>query len=657
MHRVLVMPACETPCASCVACRPGGRTAALDDVLAHAALPELLLGGGDATAWPPLQALLAANARRDAPQRIWVEAPAVAFTPEVLAALAKGGAHGVLVQIEGVGEKLLRAMRAGDGEQVIAAAEALGLETQARICARPKTFPMVAPLARRLAPRRVWLELVRQNWGEAPVPMWPSTISQLLLACPTLNFSGHRMVDRGYLPPCTLPHVWETRPTAFRTTLRAEGDAAPNRALPACDACALRTQCRWSDRDALTPEEQSAARPIVGERLPWDRPRTTQQPVPLATVRKRPKPDVICVTPWTDMEVVDPDGRVRQCCSTWTAGDRGNVIGASLAAVWNGPGYQAARRQMSRAALDDLCLPICSRLHDEKYAERELRIQDGSATFVLNQLLMAEDIAERREIVRSKPLRLAICPSTYCNYNCIMCDHGRTPRRELPEQIWDELPELLPTLQSLTLLGGEPLANPLAMKFLRAFDVAKYPDCAVDFVTNGALLTDKALEHLRRCTLGDVTMSLNAGTPEVYERVQRGIAFDKVLANLDGLLRFRDGHHRWFGITVSFVVQPAAAHTLIEFGELAHARNLRVRLMALNPENHEGLDFYLDDDAVAGVLGHVDRFIAWAGRVRPEWLPEIRAARSAVVEEAARRRLEAAHAARAAQPGHLPIVR
>ena len=365
--------------------------------------------------------------------------------------------------------------------------------------------------------------------------------------------------------------------------------------------------------------------------------RTTQMQVPAAIVAKRRAPSVICTTPWTTMEVVDPDGMVRQCCSTWTVGTRGNVHGSTLGAIWNGPGYQLARRQMLGADHGALCHPICSRLHDRKYAEDGFRIQTGSERFVANQLQIAEDVAERREIVRSKPLRLALCPSTYCNYDCIMCDLGRTPRRELPESIWEELPELLPTLQTLTMLGGEPLANPSTMRFLREFDVAKYPDCAIDFVTNGSLLTESVLARMQRCTLGDVTISFNAGTPEVYERVQRGIAMSRVIENLDALIRFRARHHRWFGITLSFVVQPASAHTLVQFGELAHARNLRIRLMALNPENHEGLDFYPDADVVARVLRDVDVFESWARRVRPEWLGEIRATRAAVAAEAAAR--------------------
>ena len=117
------------------------------------------------------------------------------------------------------------------------------------------------------------------------------------------------------------------------------------------------------------------------------------------------------------MEIVDPDGRVRQFCSTWTVGDRGNLHGTSLPAVWNGPGYQTARRAMAGKSLSDLCQPICSRLYDEKFAERHFRIQSGSDAFVKNQLLLAEEIADRREVLTANPLKIAICPSTYCNYD------------------------------------------------------------------------------------------------------------------------------------------------------------------------------------------------------------------------------------------------
>ncbi len=635
MHRIAVSPGCATPCASCLGCWPGRSVPTLEQVLAHHDKPELLLGGGDATRWPALRQLLATNAGRERPQRVWLEAPAAALDRATLEGLARLGLAGVLVQIEGYGAEMLRALRAGDGERAIADAEALGLETHARIVVRPKTFAIVAPLARKLAPRVVWLEILREDWGEAPVPMPVATIAKLLRISPNVHFSAHRASDRSYLPPCALPEVWEQRPVAWRTTL---SEGAPNETFAACARCGLRERCRFSDASALDDEARAAIAPIAEGPLPWERPRVVHRPVPTAIARLRPAgEEVVCTTPWTTMEVVDPDGKVRQCCSTWTRGDRGCVHGSSLREIWNGAGYQAARRAMARRTHDELCLPICSRLYDGKFSERALTIQAGSERFVDNQLLMAEEIARRAEIVRSKPLRLALCPSTYCNYDCIMCDLGRTPRREVPESIWQEVEELLPTLQTVTLLGGEPLANPSTMRFLQSIDVAKTPDVAIDFVTNGSLLGEKTLRRMSRCTLGDVTISLNAGTPEAYERVQRGVSLAEVHRNIDDLIEFRRRHHRWFGVTLSFVVQPAASHTLVDFGEFARSRDVRIRLMALNPAQHEGLDFYGDEATVRRVLDDVDRFAAYAQRVRPEWLPEILAVRSGVLGEAAER--------------------
>src|SRR4051794_13274940 len=116
-QRLIVSAACATRCPSCAGCHPDAPEATLDDARALAGVSDLFLGGGDATRWPHLATLLAENAARPAPQRIWIEAPAASFTPAVLASLAKAGAHGIRVQIEGVGPKMTRLMGVGDGEQ------------------------------------------------------------------------------------------------------------------------------------------------------------------------------------------------------------------------------------------------------------------------------------------------------------------------------------------------------------------------------------------------------------------------------------------------------------------------------------------------------------------------------------------------------------
>ncbi|MFV8750231.1 radical SAM protein [Nannocystaceae bacterium ST9] len=354
------------------------------------------------------------------------------------------------------------------------------------------------------------------------------------------------------------------------------------------------------------------------------------------SVARRLRPPLVCIQPWVQMEIVDPSGLVYQCCSEWTKGHRGGFPRRSLLELWNGAEYQAARRAMVED-VDSLCRSICPRLEDRKFAEASFRVSPGAPRFVHNQLRLAEDIALAREEVQARPIQLALCPSTYCNYDCIMCTYGRTPRRDMPDEIWAQVGELLPTLRTLGLLGGEPLANASAMDFLRRWNRDEYPDARVDLVTNGALLGERALKHLGRCRFGSITVSLNAGTPEVYEQVQRGLALEVVLANIDALREHRRGLGDEFRLTLSFVAMPHNIETLQAFGLLAHERDLPIRLLPLTLGGVAELDFYADPDQVARVLGHVRDFRSWVEKVRPAWLSEVRGLEAAIVGEASTR--------------------
>jgi len=349
--------------------------------------------------------------------------------------------------------------------------------------------------------------------------------------------------------------------------------------------------------------------------------------------------EVICTKPWTTMQVADPDGRVHQCCSEWTFGDRGNLNERTLLDIWNGPEYQAARAMML-GDTDSLCRPICPRLYDKKLSQSEFSIRHGSPAFVRNQLTIAEDISLGRTEVEGRPTNLTVCPSTYCNYDCIMCTHGRSVRRDLPESIWGQLEALLPTLSVLGLLGGEPLANPHCVSFLQAFDRTQYPDATVDLTTNGSLLTEKVLARMDGCHLGSVVISLNAGVDEVYQKVMRGLDLAEVLGNLDALLRYRSDQTYNFNIELSFVVQPANAHTLIEFGQLARSRDLDIRLLPLTLGGVQELDYYGDPTQVESILEQLDAFVRWIEAEVPsdrraQWIRETEAVRTANLEKAA----------------------
>ena len=634
-RRVGVTYRCERPCPSCILCRADGVPATLDEVLAHGDADSIILGGGDATAWAPLDDFLKANREREKPQEIWVEAPARALDSTTLDRLQQGGVKGVRVQIEGFGKEMCQALGVGDPEAVVSDLRARGMDFDVRLCVRPKTFGIIGPVANLVRPEAVWLEISRTNWSGPPLRMKPEAVDKVLNEHVNVAFSTYRDRDIGYLPPCTLPKVFEHNPAVWRAALGPRSE--PNDVLPTCATCALNRQCHWKDPEALSPESIAALVPI---RNAMPEHTAVYLPVPPAIVKKRTGKPVICTEPWTTMEIADPSGNIHQCGGNWTDLLCGNIHQGSLARTWNGTQYQKARRMMAERELKGLCSPICVHLHDQRLGEDRFKIRDGAKAFVDNQLLALEDIAERREVVRARPLHLTLSPSSYCNYNCLFCDHGRSARRDMPEAVWDELHELLPTLKTLTVLGGEPFANQKVQEFLVDFDIERAPDVRLDFFTNGSLLTEKYLTRIKRAPIGEITVSLNSGTADVYEKIERpkhGGGFEVVLENIDALVRLRARYPFWFGITLSLIVQRDNAHTLLAFGEIARSRNLHIRLVGLNVQGWESLNFYKNPDDVAMVMGHLDAFGAWAQKVRPDWMHQVQGARGAILGEAQRR--------------------
>lgn len=648
-HRIEVVGSCARPCPACEHC--DGYTSTTVDGLLAVECDEFALGGGDATAWPQLDDFLAANAASENPRRVRIEAPARSLTAERLSALATGGVTSVQVQAEAGTPKAAKVLQVGDAEVAVAAAEALGLEVSLRLCVKPRTFNGLLGLAKRMAPRPTSIEIGTRGFDGEPTTLDPGLWARVMHALPHLRFGDGRLAANGYLPPCALPDVWAERPHAWSAVLRR--DETPNNAVSACATCVLATRCRWNDPGSL-PEGGAELQAIQDAApKPKDKKNDGRQQqfvdMPAVILEKRPETPLVCSAPWTTVEVTDPIASVSQCCSDWLVKPLAPVTDLPIANVWNGPGYQWARRVMSGADQSEMCLPICPRLHDRKFSEDTFRIQAGTETFVRNQLLAAEDMAERRTIVRARPLRMILSLSSYCNYNCIMCTHGRSPRKTLADEVWDEVPEYLPTLQHLTLLGGEPLAEPRTVKMLREFDRTQYPDVGVNLVTNGSLLTDRLLRKLEKCRFSEITFSLNAGDAETYEQVQRGIALDSVLENIDALMRYRDRTGQ-FGITLSFCVQTSNAHSLIPFAQLAWERQIAIRLLPLSVDAVPELDFYADLDAVSRVLEHVDQLGGYveslrppteaASRIRDRWRREVRGVRAAIAAEAAGRGIE-----------------
>lgn len=145
------------------------------------------------------------------------------------------------------------------------------------------------------------------------------------------------------------------------------------------------------------------------------------------------------------------------------------------------------------------------------------------------------EFAERAPL----PRELQVEVTGACNLRCHMCLVRYRPaldRREgsLTFDAFRRVVDELPALERLTLQGlGEPL---LAPDLLPMIEYAAARGIRVGFNTNATLLTRARAERLVRSGLDWIHVSLDGATAATYESIRDGARFERVTANVQGLM-------------------------------------------------------------------------------------------------------------------------
>jgi len=148
------------------------------------------------------------------------------------------------------------------------------------------------------------------------------------------------------------------------------------------------------------------------------------------------------------------------------------------------------------------------------------------------------------------PYMIALEVTNDCTYNCIMCP--RSQRTDGPGYMSLDLFQKLTvecarhnSMIELVFTGmGEPLLHPQILDMFRIAKDAGIPTVRV--VTTALLLTkEKTDTLLSNQSLDQISISLDAFTPETYEKVKRSPNFDKVLANIEYFLDQRGERGCW----------------------------------------------------------------------------------------------------------------
>ncbi|MFD2234508.1 radical SAM protein [Phaeospirillum tilakii] len=278
----------------------------------------------------------------------------------------------------------------------------------------------------------------------------------------------------------------------------------------------------------------------------------------------------VCDYPWTHFEVNNPDGTVSMCCDNPTP--LGNVNQATIGEIWNGPAYQAIRRQMRDQGAQAICPPSCPVMAGGKAYQRLDWIDqlDPAGPALANAELNQREFAAGSLRLESLPRWMRFAYSYACNLDCYHCyqREDATAHRTLPDSFLAEAREMAPLFQVIFPFGGEPFLFKPVSDFLDQTPVD--PGCRYFFVTNATLLNDRVFGMLERQRLGMIAVSLDAADGPTFDELRRRgrqADWEALLANLARLqdLRCRKG----FVFTLSMTVNRRNHDQIDRFVDLA----------------------------------------------------------------------------------------
>lgn len=201
---------------------------------------------------------------------------------------------------------------------------------------------------------------------------------------------------------------------------------------------------------------------------------------------------------------------------------------------WNEGGTPGQKQKIAHAAEWVTSLPLVSYVYDGVYSR----------------------VIKRK--ARGMPSTLAIETCNTCNLRCIMCSYPemKEPKGEMDPQLFrklvDEAADMGVKRLMLQVLN-EPLQD---RQLFERIEYAAGKGMTVLFSTNGTLLSGAMIERILRSPLGELHISFDSATKEIYERIRLGANFERTVANIRELIRRRaeqGGQHP--RIVISAVLQ------------------------------------------------------------------------------------------------------
>lgn len=159
-----------------------------------------------------------------------------------------------------------------------------------------------------------------------------------------------------------------------------------------------------------------------------------------------------------------------------------------------------------------------------------------------------------------KPIVMDIEPTTGCNFRCTMCQVSSENflSKNLDLELFKKVIRENKQLIKIKLQGmGEPLVN---KNFYEMVSFANKFGIAVEFVTNGSLLTKENIFKLSKNFLSTISISIDGATKETFEKIRIKSNFDVVIRNSTNLINFFKSNNNRTEIRALSLIQKKNFH-------------------------------------------------------------------------------------------------
>lgn len=304
------------------------------------------------------------------------------------------------------------------------------------------------------------------------------------------------------------------------------------------------------------------------------------------------KSEHFCIIPWLHLHAL-PDSRVLPCCVSEFNHTYGNLKESSLKEIWNNSKFKSMRKTM----LADKPVSSCHKCYElEKSGVHTMRKRMNNDFHSHTDLLTQtkKDGYLKNPTMRYLDFRF----SNICNFKCRGCspdlstswyeDHQKlwnfkSKKPKLMnalndnDKLWNELEQMLPTVEQAYFAGGEPLLMEEHYKCLEFFINHKMSHVKLSYNSNLSVLKFKKYDLIKmwkQFSDVDIMVSID-DIEERGEYFRAGLRWDQLVHNL------KDVHEKIPGLYIHI-------NCTVSIFNIHRIPEIHQKLFSLDIFDHEG---------------------------------------------------------------------